>query len=165
MSVEASELVAQVDEIGDLIAFDPSVGRSTRKQFLADASERLSRGESVYTVRDGNKLIHYGWIKASPSSSRFTEVEHEYEYPEPGAVLYDFFTHPMSRGRQLYQKTVRQMLNDIATSLSPPACIYISVLADNAPWRQVIEEMGFRYHESVVRLARLFAITWHVQRF
>ena len=165
VTIVEPEVVAHVDELGDLVAFDPAVVWLTRQKFLADASERMAHGEIVYTVRAGDTLIHYGWLNAEQAASFFTEVDYTYEYPEPGAVLYDFFTHPMSRGRQLYQKTVRQMLNDLATRLSPPAFAYISVLADNAPSRHVIEKVGFQYHESIVRLNRLFWVTRYIRRF
>lgn len=145
---------AQVDSLGDLVAFDDTVAWETRAEFLNEASERLSRGESVYTVREDQRLLHYGWINPSQLRSKFSEVDYDYDYPNAGAVIYDFFTHPSARGRGLYQNTILQMLSDLAAAPAPQEWVYISVLARNAPSRHVIEKLGFEYVESVLRKTR-----------
>ncbi len=157
---EASpEQVGSINELSHITRYDASVAWSTRMDFLADAAQRLSHGGIVYSVCDEDTLVHYGWLSSERSASFFTEVGSRYEYPEPGAVLYDFFTHPLSRGRKFYQKTLTQMLHDVATRESPPTWVYISVLADNGPSRHVIEKLGFRYIESIVRTTRFTRVT------
>jgi len=84
----------------------------------------------------------------------FTEVGQPYTFPEPGAVLYDFYTAPSSRGRGYYRQNLCHILRELAASgTGKPA--FVCVLADNTPSRRVIEQVGFEYLGSL----------WHRRRF
>ena len=150
------------NQFADLLAFDETQASASRQMFLASACERLASGERVYTVGEQDTLAHYGWLIERQEKTVFSEIDYAYEFPEPGAVLYDFYTHPDSRGQKLYQSTIQQMLGDIRRFDEPPAWVYITVLADNLPSRHVIEKLGFDYLESVVRTTRFGKPTWRV---
>ena len=90
------------------------------------------------------------------SRAFFSEVGASYTYAEPGAVLYDLFTHPDARGQGRYQRTIATMLEDLDKKPSAdegPRLVYISVLADNAASRHVTEKLGFEYLESLNRVS------------
>lgn len=151
------------DNIQELLLFKQSEPWRTRKDFLEVSLRRLENGEHVYTIADRGILLHYGWLIDSQAKSFFSEVQSEYEYPEEGAVLYDFYTHPKTRGKGLYQHTLTYILNDLMSPCldSPgaysggvrhfPPVVYISVRSDNVASRRVIEKLGFEYIESIVR--------------
>jgi CelD/BcsL family acetyltransferase involved in cellulose biosynthesis/RimJ/RimL family protein N-acetyltransferase len=145
----------RIDALDDLVYFSPVAAWQTRHRFLSDALERIEQGERVYSARADKTLLHYGWRIREQREAYFTEVKATYVYPEPGAVLYDFFTHPSARRQGWYQRTVSCMLQDLdreSTSDGGPRVVYISVLANNRASRHVIEKLGFEYLESLIRV-------------
>lgn len=134
--------------IQHLLLFEPAEPWQSRQRFMQEALNRLEQGEHVYTIADDNVLQHYGWFIELQEEAYFSEVEQRYRYPEKGAVLYDFYTHPGARGQGFYQRTIARMRIDAAQD---PAIdrIYISCLADNFPSRHVIEKAGFNYLQSL----------------
>ena len=142
------ELGSNENCLSDLSRFEQTEPWRSRQVFLRDCLDRLGKGQQVYTQVSDGKLVHYGWLTRGRRKEFFTEVKSEFEYPEGSAVLYDFYTHPDARGRGLYQKNIKHMLNEIR-SLPRIQYIYISVLADNGPSRHVIEKLGFEYHCSL----------------
>lgn len=145
----------RIDDLSDLVRFEPATKWQSRQRFLKEALIRIERGEQVYSVAKDGVLLHYGWLTREQHEAFFTEVGMTYRYPEPGAVLYDFFTHPDARGRGLYQQAIATMLQDLHRRFVAGgglSVVYISVLADNRPSRHVIEKLGFRYVESLIRV-------------
>jgi len=134
----------------DLIAFEPNEIWPTRQQFLSRCLERIEAGESVYTLAEHGKLLHYGWLVECQARAFFSEVQQEYAYPPNSASLCDFYTHLKARARGFFQAALRQMLHDAAT-IPGTEWIYISVLAHNAPARHVIEKLGFTYAQSIFK--------------
>ncbi|HXS88469.1 MAG TPA: GNAT family N-acetyltransferase [Steroidobacteraceae bacterium] len=123
-----------------------------KQAFLSTALARIEAGHNVYTVAEGGRLLHCGWMSLDEKASFFTEVQQSFEYPEVGAVLYDFWSLPAARGRGLYQSTLRRMLAD-AMRVPNIRYAYISCLASNAASRHVIEKMGFIHFASIHRTA------------
>jgi hypothetical protein len=151
---------ARVNSAGDLVNFKPDSVEETRQQFLSSAFDCLTNGHSVYTVRDGDRLTHSGWVARNQRSSFLADVDHDYEYPTPGAVLFDFLTHPRSPDRAHFEKTVLQMLSDLKSLAEPPEWVYIAASADDLPSLNVIEKCGFHYHESDVKRTRFSRTSW-----
>jgi len=136
------------DRLTDLLAFHPYESWQTRQRFLSSALDRIESGCHAYSfVKDG-KLLHCGWLADRQETAYFTEVGQKYKFPSKTAVLFDFFTFPEARGRGFYQKAIQTMAHDVAT-LGIADWISISVLADNAPSRHVIEKLGFVYRHSL----------------
>ncbi|HZP88474.1 MAG TPA: GNAT family N-acetyltransferase [Burkholderiales bacterium] len=138
----------------DLLLFTPSDASLTRERFLSAALARLEEGESVYTVRIGERLAHCGWLVRNQAKSQLSEVDQCLDLPAGSSTLYDFFTHPDFRGRGLYRATLGHMLRDVFDDPSAQYA-YICVLASNAPSRHVIEGMGFEYRRSLFWERRL----------
>lgn len=120
----------------------------------------MESGHRSYTIGDNNKLVHCGWLVTYQEKSFLTEVGQSYTYPEPGAVLYDFYTAPDGRNCGYYQATIRQMLDDLNRS-EDVSVAYISVLADNGPSRHAIEKIGFRHIGSLFR----YRVLWHTKNW
>jgi RimJ/RimL family protein N-acetyltransferase len=142
------------DNVDDLAKFRPSAPWQDRDRALADWRTRLEHGNHVYTVASESVLLHYGWLIPEAHESVLTEVGQRFRYPPRSAVLYDFYTDPDVRGGGLYQATLRRMLADLAAE-GRAEFAYISVLADNAPSRHVIEKLGFSHVGSFFRVRRL----------
>lgn len=141
------------DRYEDLLQFRPRFRYQDYSEFLRSASRRLENGNHCYTAAEDGVLLHFGWLVPRQKRSHFSEVDHEFEYPDNSATLFDFYSDPAARGRGLYQSALKRMLVD-AAAIPGTEHIFISVLADNGPSRHVIEKVGFRYYASVSRKIR-----------
>jgi len=140
--------VMRRDCFEDLLCYEPAEGWQLPKdEFLRRAAAGLENGDHIYTYAEGGRLLHYGWLVERQVESFLSEVgQTSYLLPD-SAVLADFYTHPLARGRGLYQKSLPQMLHD-AAAIPGTQRIYIGVMADNGPSRHVIEKLGFVYQYS-----------------
>jgi RimJ/RimL family protein N-acetyltransferase len=144
------------NRLGDLLAYQPAEGwQAPRQAFLREALQRIERGETVYTLVQDGRLVHYGWIHQR-RQAWLPEVGLRLELPEGAVTFYDFYTHPQYRGRGFYQSALRHMLAETAASPQVRQ-IHIAVLAGNAPSRRSIEKVGFLYAKSFFRRVRLFS--------
>ena len=154
---DQSDRVEETDirknSLTDLLCFQVRESWHSKSAFLASAIQRLEEGETVYTVCREGILLHFGWLIERQQKAHFSEVGAEYQYPEPGAVLYDFYTDPTARGQGLYQKTITRMLRDLSDNEKVNTA-YISCLAENHPSKHVIEKLGFRKISSITRTTR-----------
>jgi len=126
----------------------------SRQEFLARALQRIGRGHHVYTYVEGGTLIHHGWTAENQSRALLTEVGQELPLPPRSSVVYDCYTHPGARGRGIYKRSLRHLLQAIAAK----GCsdwIFIWVLAGNGASRHVIEQAGFDYYGSAFQLTVL----------
>jgi CelD/BcsL family acetyltransferase involved in cellulose biosynthesis/GNAT superfamily N-acetyltransferase len=154
--------IARKDSLRDLLCYEPAdQGERSKQSFLSDVMTRIESGVHSYTVVRDNRLVHYGWLTDRSKQSFITEVQHSYQYPPNSAVMWDFYTHPASRGQGLYSQSLKQIMSDAAAQPGTEF-IYIAVLADNAPSRKAIERAGFVYHESIVRKVGFGAVTFKV---
>ncbi len=136
------------DSMDDFLQFQPTESWHTRQAFLGSVIGRFESGVKGYSFAKDGVLLHSGWLVPRQKESFFDEVGQRYVYPDNCSVLFDFYTHPSARGQGLYQASLTRMLIDSA-HIQGTQQIYISVLADNAPSRHVIEKVGFEYIESV----------------
>jgi CelD/BcsL family acetyltransferase involved in cellulose biosynthesis len=142
------------DCLDDLLDYAPAEGwQPPKDEFLRQVAAGLESGAHIYTYAEGGRLLHYGWLIERQAESVLTEVGQTNYLPPDTAVLADFYSHPLARGRGLYQKSLSQMLHD-AAAIPGTRHIYIGVMADNGPSRHVIEKLGFRYQYSFFRRRR-----------
>lgn len=142
------------DCLEDLLAYQPAEAwQPPRDEFLRHAAEGLENGAHVYTYAEGGRLLHYGWLIERQTESFLSEVGQTNYLPPDAAVLADFYSHPLARGRGLYQKSLSQMLHE-AAAIRGTRHIYIGVMANNGPSRHVIEKLGFVYQYSFFRQRR-----------
>ncbi len=130
----------------DLLSFEAGESWQSRDGFLSSALERIENGTRAYSVCIDDRLAHVGWLTHG-LQSYMTEVKQSMTFPVGSVALFDFYSHPNFRGRGLYRATISHMLQQAFTD-EAIAYAYISVLADNAPSRHVIEKMGFEYQGS-----------------
>lgn len=142
------------DDVHALLAADAAHEQHADVYALLGAClRRLERDEHVYTRVEDGVLAHRGWMIDEQKRAHLSEVDMEYA-PGPGSVtLYDFYTHPAYRGRGLYRSALAQMLHDAHAAGRTSA--HITVMADNAASRKVIESLGFRYVGSFYRRVSL----------
>jgi CelD/BcsL family acetyltransferase involved in cellulose biosynthesis/RimJ/RimL family protein N-acetyltransferase len=142
------------DSIQDLLRYEPEARTAQSKtHFVSEALSRIEGESHIYTHAHNGTLVHYGWLNPIQKKAFITEVGCEYEYPPNTAVMWDFYTVPSQRGKGLYSRSLRRILSDAAATAGTEF-VYIAVLAENWPSRRVIEKVGFRYHESIVRKFR-----------
>jgi len=143
-----------IQQFEDLLAFratDPLFGR---RDLLLEAMKRFSVGETLYSICREGRLAHYGWLFRGARKHRLQGVNATFDSPPDSAVLYGFFTDPEHRGRGLYQRTLRQILRDLA--LDGVRTAYIGVLKDNLSSRRAIEAAGF----TLSRVYRRRRVLW-----
>jgi CelD/BcsL family acetyltransferase involved in cellulose biosynthesis/GNAT superfamily N-acetyltransferase len=135
------------NQVRDLLGFHPDESWQDRGAFLGEAGRRLENGDQVFTLSEGGRLLHYGWLTLHPKQSVITEVQQSVDLPERCAVLWDFYTAHAYRGRGAYKRSLNHML---AHAFAEPDidAVYIGVLAANAASRRVIEQAGFVYQGS-----------------
>jgi GNAT superfamily N-acetyltransferase len=143
--------VMRRDAVDDLLAYAPAADGDAppRAAFLAEAWQRLARGEHVYTRAVDGTLAHYGWVVDRAGPAYAAEVGQWWEAQPGTSNLYDFYTYPRFRGRGLYGQALRHIVGEVA-HLPHVRHVVIWVLADNAPSRAVIEKVGFVHHLSLV---------------
>lgn len=117
------------------------------------ARHRREQGEHFYSLVEGGRLLHYGWMMPHHDREEDAMLGQVFFAPGDSAALRDFFTHPLARGRGLYFKALCQLLHEVPATGARQVFIY--VYADNGPSRHIIEKVGFRYLGSMVKEARL----------
>ena len=117
------------------------------------ARHRREQGEHFYSLVEGGRLLHYGWMMPHHDREEDAKLGQVFFAPAASAALRDFFTHPLARGRGLYFKALCQLLHEVPATGARQAFIY--VYADNGPSRHIIEKVGFHYVGSMVKEARL----------
>jgi GNAT superfamily N-acetyltransferase len=147
----------QIDNVSDLEKFAPPFWRSRRK-FLDAAMVRLQRGEHVYTFAEAGRLLHYGWVATPMTESRPTEIRQPIAFDAPVAVLYDFYTHPAARGRQLYQRCLAAILDDLSAAGGVQQAIAFAV-SDNAATRRALAKVGFE-RSRTYHCRSVLGLTW-----
>ena len=125
--------------------------------YRATALKRLAGGEHLYTLVEGNRLLHYAWLQSSHTLGEDTAVGQAFFPPADSSALYDHYTHPSARGQGLFYQALCQLLHDVP-ALAMTKQAYIYVYGDNTPSRHVIEKIGFRYVGSLIEDRRLFTV-------
>jgi CelD/BcsL family acetyltransferase involved in cellulose biosynthesis/RimJ/RimL family protein N-acetyltransferase len=138
----------------DLLRYQPREGRQSRHQFLSTSLQRIENGLRVYTYAENDSLLSYGWLVERQGKLFVSEVGQEFTFPPNSAYLFDFHTFPQARGRELLTQFLRTMLQD-AARIPGTARTFISVLADNTPLRNAVEEVGFAHECSLFEEVRL----------
>ena len=147
------------DDISELALYEPAEPTDrTKSRFLEESHARLKAGEHVYTVSDGKRLLHYGWVQENTGPTG-TEIGGQVEYPPHSVVLYDDYTHPVSRGLGLHTASLRHRLAE-ASAIPKVEHIFINVLASNAPSRRNIEKVGFLHWGTLTRTVRAARRRW-----
>ena len=144
----------RVDHFEDLEYYE----RTGSSQLAPDAYRevaraRLEQGEHLYTLVEGDRLLHYAWLVPHHVRETDTVLGQVFFAPAGSAALFDFHTHPRARGRGLFFKAICQLLHDVPATRARQA--FIHVYADNGPSRHVIEKVGFHYVGSMINEARL----------
>jgi RimJ/RimL family protein N-acetyltransferase len=125
--------------------------------YRAEARLRLARGEHLYTLVEGERLLHYAWLVPDHERGVDAALGQVFLAPPGSAALYDHYTHPHARGRGLYYQALCQLLHDVC-AITPATRAYVYVYADNGPSRHVIEKVGFRHVGSLVLQRRLLLV-------
>lgn len=144
--------------------FESTESWHSKSEFVSSGAARLVAGEKFYSVSENGLLLHWGWLIENQSSAFLTEVNQQARLPEHSGVFYDFYSHPVARGRGLNQRTLSTMLNH-ASQIPNLQYVYIFVEADNGPSRHVIEKLGFDYQHSLFRQRYLiFSRQWRASQ-
>jgi RimJ/RimL family protein N-acetyltransferase len=139
------------DRWEDLTACDAwSYRDMSRQQYLAVIEERRATvGNHLYSIVKDGVLVHYGWLAARQERAPDEQIGLVFVPPRGSAVLWDYFTHPIARGRHLYRDSLWQCMHD-AVEIEGAGQVFIYVYADNPVSRHVIEKAGFEYYGSLV---------------
>jgi RimJ/RimL family protein N-acetyltransferase len=147
------------DQIAELLLYEKvNLEDRGKQQFLGNALEQFENYGHVYTyVREG-RLLHYSWL-SFVSGFKATDIGDRFEFPAGSVFLWDDYTHPKGRGRELHEASLRYRLRDAA---SAPGIehIFIHVLAENTPSQRNIEALGFQLYATLTRRIRFGRRKW-----
>jgi CelD/BcsL family acetyltransferase involved in cellulose biosynthesis len=104
----------RINSISDLLCYEPT-GRSDRSktQFLLDVLRNLEAGGKAYTLVENGVLLHCGWI-SRPQEGRSSNNDQAFDYPPASCLIWDDYTHPAGRPRDLAGLCLVQRLHDAA---------------------------------------------------
>jgi hypothetical protein len=68
--------------------------------------------QHVYTLVEGGVLVHYAWLAERQDFAPDAKIGLAFLPPEGSALVWDFFTHPRARGRELMQQSLCQSVRD-----------------------------------------------------
>jgi len=129
--------------LADLLVYAPyNAQAQSQVDFLRNASERLERGDHVYTYVENGLLISQIWLTRLSRAAREEHGEVARGFP-PGSVMLDGFqTHPSHRDLGLFRSSVARILTDLALS-GDPNPVGVIVDSDDVAARHVLAELGF----------------------
>jgi len=144
------------DRVEDLRYYEQTASwQLSPDAYQATARRRLAEGEHLYTLVEGNRLLHYAWLQSCHTRGEDTAVGQAFFPPPASSALYDHYTHPSARGQGLFFEALCQLLHDVH-ALANTKQAYIYVYGDNKPSRHVVEKIGFHYVGSLIEDRRLF---------
>jgi CelD/BcsL family acetyltransferase involved in cellulose biosynthesis len=147
------------DVLEDLLCYEPvESSQPTRADFMRTALGRLGEGYHLYSRVEDGRLVHWGWLIDRQETSQMPEIDQTLTLPPASAVLFDFYTHRVYRGRGFYGQALQQIIAD-ASRVPGVQHVVISALATNGPSCLAIEKAGFRYWRSLF-WTRTF---WHTR--
>ena len=122
----------------------------TREEYLASVEARHQSGlHHLYSLVENGVLVHYGWLTSRQERAPDAAIGLVFIPPPRSAALFDYFTHPIARGRGLYSESLRQCMHD-AVEIDGAETVFIYAYSDNAISRHAIEKAGFEYRGSLV---------------
>lgn len=100
---------------------------------------RRSEGHVIYGIIEGDALVVHGWVS---TGGRVVGVLHEmvFRVPQGSIYIWDCFTQPNRRGRGLFQRLLRGIVEHhprIHTA-------YVAVDANNAASIRALTKVGFQ---------------------
>jgi CelD/BcsL family acetyltransferase involved in cellulose biosynthesis len=109
-----SRTAFKVNSISDILCYEPA-GRHdrTKTRFLLDALHNLEAGGQAYTLVENGVLLHCGWI--SRPQDRSSNGDQTVVYPPASCLIWDDYTHPAGRARDLAGLCLAQRLHDAAS--------------------------------------------------
>jgi L-amino acid N-acyltransferase YncA len=105
--------------------------------------ERL--GDRCFVVMDSHRCVHYSWMTLEKREC--VDIGYEIKLNEKDAWVYDCYTSPTHRGRSLFPKVLRSMLEEFGRRGGKR--IWVDIFASNRSSLQAAAKAGF------VEIARL----------
>jgi CelD/BcsL family acetyltransferase involved in cellulose biosynthesis len=131
------------DVLADLLVYSPDNALApSRADFLRNASERLERGDHVYTYVENGLLIAQIWLTRLSGSAGGEGRACLGGFPDKSIVLEGFSTHPSRRDPGLFRASIAKVLADLVSSGDPSPVIVLVDSADLGSSRVLIE-FGF----------------------
>lgn len=142
------------DAVTDLLAYEPVVGRPSRRAFLAEALSRIEDGQHAYTCAAGGRLLHAGWMVDRPTAEMVKQVLPGVRLPPNTSLIVDLCPvtdefGPADRRLAMAEASVRAMLED-ANRPGGPTAVAIALSADDADACRLVEGLGFAHRLSVI---------------
>jgi hypothetical protein len=145
-------ILVRRDSIEDLLTFTPRDPRQV--DFVERSLARIENGDHPYTLAEDGKLIHCSWVSQS-SRLDISGVEQTWYPPEESVLLDGFYTDPDAEGRGLCRNALFQILRESA-AIPGTKHLFVGVMADEMPYRKIIEGLGLGYEYSFFKATRLF---------
>jgi CelD/BcsL family acetyltransferase involved in cellulose biosynthesis len=140
------------DSIADLLAF-PS-RHPDGADFIEHSLALIESGAHPYTLVEDGKLIQCSWVDETRKLD-LPEVGQTWHPPEGSVVLIASYTDPAAQRRDLSRMALCQMLRESA-AIPGTKHLFVAIIADNRPFREIVEGLGLRHEYSFFKATRLF---------
>ncbi|HEV7299965.1 MAG TPA: GNAT family N-acetyltransferase [Tepidisphaeraceae bacterium] len=91
--------LARRDTLKQLLDCDLSELGISQRQFVSSALRRIESGNHLYSVIDGQRLLHCGWLAHGPDPEGLAEVMPGLTVPSTSVVLFDLYSTATSPRR------------------------------------------------------------------
>ena len=136
------------DRLDDLLKYEYRAPFLNRQGFLSRALLRLEDGQHVYTLVQGGRLLHSGWVAPAQGEAFREETDTDYAYPERSLVLHDFYSFPDAPALELFEKNLCHMLVELCAA-PDRRDVYLVIAAGDDSTAGVAEKLGFVFQCSV----------------
>lgn len=140
--------------IEDLLAYIPDPGGPSRQEFAADALERFSFGQHLFTHVLAGRLLHYAWFLPRPTDPQRTELIADFELPPDAAVITALHTFAPGQGQGLAAQSLAAIRRQ-AQTISGLKQIVMALPANDSAAASEIEKAGFVCQQHLHERVRL----------
>lgn len=97
----------------DLLLYEQSNGILSPKELAYSAMKKFERGDRLYTMVSGNKLIAFVWLANSGKKHWRPTLKNKINYKKNSLYIYDFYTSDKSRKNDIFQSCIQGVLKEI----------------------------------------------------
>jgi hypothetical protein len=131
------------DVLADLLVYAPGNAQArSLVDFLRNASDRLERGDHIYTYVENGLLIAQIWLTQLSDAAGEDREGLVLGWPAGSVLVNGFSAHPSHRDQGLFRASVASILTDLACR-GDPNQILVIVDRDDLSAHRVLAELGF----------------------
>lgn len=114
--IEDSPYTIHINRYKDLLAYQAHTPFATRRELLMEALQRFSRGDNLYSVVYGDRLVMSVWVREGKYALSFPGMRYEHQFPEDSVVVYGWFADPSFDDPNLKVEIIHNIVEDCVSA-------------------------------------------------